>query len=47
MKTILDMFAQEQAEVYTLINRSFLDEKIKRMYQQSYRERLSRFLRHE
>lgn len=47
MKTILDMFAQEQSEVYTLINRSFLDEKIKRMYQQSYRERLSRFLRHE
>lgn len=45
MTAILDMFSLEQPEVYALIERSFLDEKVKRMYQRSYRERLSRFLR--
>ena len=45
--TILDMFSQEQAEVYTLIDRSFLDEKVRRMYKRSYQERLSRFVRQE
>lgn len=47
MMTILDMFSQEQAEVYTLIDRSFLDEKVRRMYKRSYQERLSRFVRQE
>lgn len=47
MAEILDMFSQEQAEVYKLIDRSFLDEKTKRMYKRSYQERLSRFLRQE
>lgn len=42
---ILAMFSQEQAEVYTLIERSLLDEKVKRMYKRSYQERLQRFLR--
>lgn len=47
MTVILDMFAQEQTVVYELIDRSFLDEKTKRMYKRSYQERLSRFSRYD
>ena len=45
MTTVLDLFTQEQPEVYALIDRSFLDEKVKRMYKRSYQERLSRLTR--
>lgn len=43
MIAILDLFTQEQPEVYALTDRSFLDKKVKRMYRRSYEERLSRF----
>lgn len=39
------MFATKQPRVYQLIDNSFLDEKVKRMYKQSYKERLHRFQR--
>lgn len=42
---ILDRSFQEQQTVYDLIDRSFLNEKAKRMYKRSYQERLSRFVR--
>lgn len=45
MTATLDMFSQEQPEAYALIDRSFLDEKVKRMYKRSYQERLMRFCR--
>ena len=45
MIAILDLFTQEQPEVYALTDRSFLDKKVKRMYVKSYQERLSRFCR--
>ena len=45
MAEILDMFSREQPDVYALTDRSLLDEKVKRMYKRSYRERLQRFLR--
>lgn len=45
LTAIIEMFATEQAQVYELINNSFLDEKVKRMYKQSYQERLHRFQR--
>lgn len=45
MTEILDLFVQEQPEVYALTDRSFLDEKVKRMYKRSYQERLQRLLR--
>ena len=44
MSTI-KMFSAEQPKVYELIENSFLDEKVKRMYKQSYLERLRRFQR--
>lgn len=47
LKTIIDMFAAEQPKVYELIENSFLEEKVKRMYRQSYRERLHRFQRND
>ena len=43
--SIIDMFATEQPKVYELIEKSFLEEKVKRMYKQSYQERLHRFQR--
>lgn len=43
--TTIDMFATEQPEVYELIGNSFLDDKTRRMYGQSYQERLHRFQR--
>ena len=45
MMSIVKMFATEQPKVYELIENSFLDEKTKRMYRQSYLERLRRFQR--
>lgn len=42
---IIKLFSTEIPLVYDLINRSFLDEKTKRMYKRLYQERLSRFLR--
>lgn len=43
--SIIKMFSAEQPKVYELIENSFLDEKVKRMYKQSYLERLRRFQR--
>ena len=43
MQAILDMFSHEQDTVYDMIERSYLDQRTKRMYTRSYRERLSRF----
>ena len=40
-----EVFATEQPKVYELIDNSFLEEKVKRMYKQSYQERLHRFQR--
>lgn len=45
LSSIIDMFATEQLKVYELIENSFLDDKVKRMYKQSYQERLHRFQR--
>lgn len=45
IESIIEMFATEQPKVYELIENSFLDEKTKRMYKQSYQERLRRFQR--
>lgn len=42
---IINVFATEQAKVYELIENSFLEAKVKRMYKQSYQERLHRFCR--
>ncbi|MBR5899711.1 MAG: HipA domain-containing protein [Muribaculaceae bacterium] len=44
---IIARFATEQPLVYELIERSFLDERAKRMYKRSYQERLHRFQRDE
>ena len=45
LTSIIEIFSTEQPKVYELINNSFLDEKVKRMYKQSYQERLHRFQR--
>ena len=45
INSIIEMFATEQPKVYHLIENSFLEEKVKRMYKQSYQERLRRFQR--
>ena len=45
LASIVEMFATEQPKVYELIENSFLEEKVKRMYRQSYQERLHRFQR--
>lgn len=45
LQSIIELFATEQPQVLQLIERSFLDEKVKRMYRQSYLERLRRFQR--
>ena len=45
LHSIIELFATEQPQVLQLIERSFLDEKVKRMYRQSYLERLRRFQR--
>ena len=42
---IIELFATEQPMVYELIERSFLDDRTKRMYKRSYEERLHRFQR--
>lgn len=43
--SIIEVFATEQPKVYELIENSFLEDKVKRMYRQSYQERLHRFQR--
>lgn len=45
LTAIVELFATEQPKVYELIENSFLDEKVKRMYKQSYQVRLHRFQR--
>ena len=45
LHSIIELFATEQPQVLQLIEHSFLDEKVKRMYRQSYLERLRRFQR--
>lgn len=42
---IIELFTKEHEMIYELIERSFLDERCKRMYKRSYQERLQRFLR--
>ena len=42
---IIALFSKKHPLIDELIDRSFLDDKTKRMYKQSYEERLSRFLR--
>ncbi|MFI3314439.1 MAG: HipA domain-containing protein [Rikenellaceae bacterium] len=42
---IIEMFSTDNSLVEELIDRSFLDQRSKRMYLRSYKERLSRFLR--
>jgi hypothetical protein len=39
LTSIIELFATEQPKVYELIENSFWDEKVKRMYKQSYQER--------
>lgn len=45
LHTIIAMFSQENPLIDELIDHSFLDNKVKRMYKRSYQERLSRFMR--
>lgn len=45
LTSIINLFSTEQPKVYELIENSFLDEKVKRMYRQSYIERLHRLQR--
>ena len=45
LHSIIELFATEQPQVLQLIERSFLDEKVKLMYRQSYLERLRHFQR--
>lgn len=42
---VIDLFSTEQPGVYELTEHSFLEPKVKRMYKQSYCERLRRFQR--
>ncbi|MEG0899741.1 MAG: HipA domain-containing protein [Oscillospiraceae bacterium] len=42
---IIKMFSENNPLIDELIDRSFLDDKTKRMYKRSYQERLTRFLR--
>ena len=44
---VIDLFATEQSKVYKLIDASFLDDKVKRIYKQSYQECLHRFQRRD
>ena len=45
IKKIMNDFLTSQSLVYDLTERSFLDEKLKRMYIRSYEERLKRLRR--
>ena len=45
LTSIINLFSTEQPKVYELIESSFLDDKVKRMYKHSYIERLHRFQR--
>lgn len=42
---VISMFSNKSDEVESMIERSFLDDRTKRMYLRSYKERLQRFLR--
>ena len=42
---VIDMFLKNDGTVEAIIDRSFLDERMKRMYLRSYHERLQRFMR--
>ena len=42
---VLDMFMEIQQETYGLINRSFLNDKMKRSYKRIIEERKERFIR--
>lgn len=44
-ESVISLFSTEQPMVYDLIERSFLDGRMKRMYKRSYQERLHRFQR--
>jgi serine/threonine-protein kinase HipA len=44
---VLDMFMEIQQETYGLINRSFLNDKMKRSYKRIIEERKERFIRME
>ena len=43
---VLDMFMEIPQMTYELINRSFLNEKMKRSYIRTIEERRERFIRH-
>ena len=45
LEAVISMFSQENPAVKELIDRSYLDNRSKRMYWRSYHERLHRFLR--
>lgn len=45
LSSVIELFSCESPLVYELTDRSFLDEKVKRMYKRAYRMRLQRFLR--
>ena len=42
---MIELFSKEHEMIYELIERSFLDDRCKRMYKRSYQERLQRFIR--
>ena len=46
LEAIITMFSQDNPTIKELIDRSYLDERSKRMYWRSYQERVHRFLRH-
>jgi serine/threonine-protein kinase HipA len=43
--SVLDMFTEIPQETYTLIDRSFLNDKMKRTYKRVIKERRTRFVR--
>ena len=45
MRETIDMLTTSQSKVYELTARSFLDDRLRRMYLRSYEERLSRLNR--
>ena len=46
LESVISMFSQDNPTIKELIDRSYLDERSKRMYWRSYQVRLHRFLRH-
>ena len=47
INALVEMYAADHLLVYELIENSFLDDKVKRMYRRLYQERLNRFRRSE